>query len=152
MTPTSLFRERSRPRRRPPRRRGTILVVALVCLLVMMSILGQMLLGSIRAHRALHPERDLRQTELLLAAGADRAAYRLTTEPDYRGETWDLPAPSIVGGGNGEVTIAATRDADDKPWQVRVVAEYPRGGEIPIRRSRTLLVPAKSLHVPQSQE
>jgi hypothetical protein len=130
-------------------RRGTVLVAALVCLLVMMTILGNMLLGSTRARRQLHPERDLRQTELLLAAGAQRAAYRLATQPEYRGETWRLPAESIVGDGAGEVTIAATRNSDDAPWQVRVVAEYPQGSNLPIHRSRTFLVPNPST---QTQE
>jgi hypothetical protein len=129
-----------RPRRLGPKRRGTVLIAALVCMLVMMTILGGMLLGSLRASRQLHPERDLRQTELLLAAGIQRAANRLATQPDYRGETWRLPAESIVGDGAGEVTIAAARKSDDAPWQVRVVAEYPHGSELPIHRSRTFLV------------
>jgi hypothetical protein len=54
---------RVRRRRNHRHRRGAVLVVALVCLLVMMTILSQMLFGSMRARRQLHPERDLRQTE-----------------------------------------------------------------------------------------
>jgi hypothetical protein len=141
-----------RARRNLRHRRGSVLVVALVCLLVMMTILSHMLLGSLRARRQLRPERDLRQTELLLEAGANRAVYRLATQSDYRGEAWHLPADSIVGSGDGDVTIAATRDSSDKPWQVRIVAEYPRGGQLPIRRSRTFSVPSQPPQKPQSQE
>jgi hypothetical protein len=140
--------QRRSPRHRQARR-GTVLVAALVCLLVMMTILGNMLLGSTRARRQLHPERDLRQTELLLVAGAERAAYRLATQPNYRGEIWSLPAESIVGDGAGEVAITATRNSDRAPWQVRVVAEYPHGSRLPIHRSRTFLVPSPST---QAQE
>ena len=124
-----------RARHRPT---GAVLFVALVCLLIIMSILGQMLQSSLRAQRQLHPERDLRQTELLLDAGIDRAAYRLGQNPDYRGETWQLAADSITGTAAGQVTIHATRAAATKPWQVTVLAEYPLDGALTIRRSRSL--------------
>ena len=73
------------------KRRGTVLVAALVCLLVVMAMLGAMLRGTLRAHRELHNERDLRQTELLLQAGSGRAVFRLAKDANYRGETWSLP-------------------------------------------------------------
>jgi hypothetical protein len=92
----------------------------------------------------MHVQRDLRQCELLLEAGVQRAAQRLATQADYRGETWALPAEQIVGTGAGQVTITATRAADDQPWQLGVVAEYPLSGERSIRRSRTISIPAKS--------
>jgi len=120
--------------------RGAVLIAALVALVVVMAMLGTMLQGALRARRQLHTQRDLRQCELLLQAAMDRAALRLSQEADYRGETWDLPAETIVGTGQGQVTIEATRDSDDEPWQLHVVAEYPLGAENSIRRSRTLLV------------
>jgi hypothetical protein len=108
--------------------------------MIIMSILGQMLQSSLRAQRQLHPERDLRQTELLLDAGADRAIYRLSHEPEYRGETWLLAADSIVGTSAGQVTIHCSRDVVSKPWQVTVLAEYPLDGALTIRRSRLLQI------------
>ncbi len=135
--------------RNPHQRRGTVLVAALVCMLVVMTLLGNMLQGTLRVRRQLRTQRDLRQTELLLEAGADRAAYRLFRETDYRGETWAIPAEQIVGRGDGQVTMEASRDSDGKPWQVRVVAEYPLGSELSVRRSHTFIVQPQS---PQSQE
>src|SRR4051794_1563748 len=108
-------------------RRGTILIVALVCLVVIMALIGGLLRGTLRARRQLHAERDKRQAELLLRAGIDRAAFRLNKDADYRGETWDLPADSVVGTGAAQVTIKAVRAAADKAWQLHVVAEYPLG-------------------------
>ena len=84
--------------------------------------------------------RSRRQTELLLQAGIDRAALAVASETDYRGESWELPAASITGGGAGRVTIEAAREAADQPWKIHVVAEYPTGSELSIRRSRTILV------------
>jgi hypothetical protein len=125
------------------RRQGMVLTVALVCLIIVMALIGGLLQGTLRARRQLHVERDRRQTELLLDAGARRAAWRLSSEADYRGESWSLPAEEIVGAGAGQVTIAAARQADNQPWQVQVVAEYPLGTDLSIRRSRTILVPSK---------
>ena len=122
------------------RRGGAILIVALVCLVVVMALIGALLQGTLRARRQLHVERDRRQAELLLQAGLDRAALRLASETNYRGESWELPPESITGGGPGRVTMEAARESEDKPWQLHVVAEYPAGSEHSIRRSRTILV------------
>jgi hypothetical protein len=116
------------------------LIVALVCLLVVMALIGSLLQGTLRARRQLHAERDRRQAELLLQAGIDRAALRLAGEADYRGETWELPAESISGVAAGQVTIETSRAANDSPWQIHAVAEYPAGSPRSVRRSRTILV------------
>jgi hypothetical protein len=113
------------------------------------AILGGMLQGTLRARRHLRTERDLRQTELLLQAGADRAAFRLLSEPDYRGEVWKLPAEAIVGRRRGEITIEASRDSLEQTWQVRVMAEYGPHNHSSIRRSHTFLVPTE---LPLDQE
>lgn len=133
-----------RPRPEYRRRSGAVLVVAMMSLLIVMALLGTMLQGALRIRRHLRAERDLRQTEFLLQAGADRAAYRLTSDPAYRGEVWDLPARDVIGNGIGQVTITASREADGRPWHVRVVAEYPVGNESSIRRSRAFQVPRPS--------
>jgi hypothetical protein len=125
-------------------RRGTVLVAALVCLLVVMGILGAMLQGTLRAHRQLHRERDLRQTELLLQAASDRARYRLSNEPDYRGETWELPADAIAEKGAGRVIIEISPPVGQSARKAQLVAEYPLGGETSIRRSRTFQIQTQS--------
>jgi len=136
---------------KPPitQRRGVVLVAALVCLLIVMTILGSMLLATLRSARQLHAERDLRQCELLLLAGMDRAVFRLGKEMDYRGETWTLPAAAIALRGDGLVTIEVSRPAANESPQVTVVAEYPTGSEYSIRRSRTFLIQSK---MPQPEE
>jgi hypothetical protein len=87
MSPYALHRRLQfrRAGRRP--RRGLVIVAALVCLLIVTSILSSMLQNALRARRQLRIERDRRQVELLVQAGADRAAFRLTTEPSFRGDT-----------------------------------------------------------------
>ena len=135
--------EFTRPTIRQNRRdnKGAVLIVTLVSLLVVAMILGSMFRGVVRAHRQLHRERDLRQTELLMQAGLDRAAFHLVNDQAYRGETWNLPADAIVGTDQGRVTIEASRDERQSLWSVKVVAEYPQGGETSIRRSRIFQFP-----------
>ena len=134
-----------RPARKSHRLRpaGAVLIVTLVCLAVVMALLGSMLLALLRTGRQLHVERDLRQCELLLQAGLERAAYRLATRPDYRGETWTLGEDEIISAGKGQVTI--TREAGElgESRQLSVVAEYPLGTDSSIRRSRTISNPLK---------
>jgi hypothetical protein len=126
-----------------------VLAVALVCLLIVMGLLAGMLKGALRERRQMRQERDLRQTELLVEAGADRAAVRLAADDGYDGETWNVPAEEIIGLGAGQVLIEVTRDAsaedrEDAPWLVRIVAEYPLGGETSIRRTRSFTVRSQS--------
>jgi hypothetical protein len=131
------------------RRGGLMIVAALVCLLVVTSIVGSMLKSALRARRELHVERDRRQSELLVEAGADRAVARLAAEPGFRGDTWELPAAAIVGHGGGRVMTEVSRSADNQSQQIRVVAEYPLGRDFPIRRSHTFQIVTSQT---QSQE
>ncbi len=147
MTPRNFNRWRLHTSRDDRGRRGAVLIVALVCLLIVVGLLGTMLQGTLLVHRQLHTERDRRQTELLLQAGMDRAAFRLASEIDYRGETWNLPAASILGTRDGRVTIETSRESDQQPWQVRVLAEYPLGNDLSIRRSRTFEIPSPTTQV-----
>ena len=132
----------NRPCRRR-RNRGSILVAALVCLTIIVAMLGSMLVAALAASRQLRAERDLRQCELLLNAGIDRATYRLTTERVYRGEIWSLSADRIAGSGDGKVMIELPAASNEEPRQLTITAEYPAGSETSIRRSRTISIPSK---------
>jgi type II secretory pathway component PulK len=122
-------------------RRGSILIVAIVCLAVVMALVGGMLLSALRSTRQLRTERDLRQCQLLLAAGIARAESQLAATANYQGETWRLSADQINSTAAGEVTIQVATDAASKQRELQVVAEYPLGDETSVRRSQTIIVP-----------
>jgi hypothetical protein len=145
------FRSSSRSiqRRVHRQRSGLMVLAALVCLLIVTSIVGSMVQGALRARRQLHAERNRRQAELLLEAGANRAVARLAAEPDFRGDTWNVPAESVIGHGDGRVKTEIARNEGIDAWQLRVVAEYPLGREFPITRSNTFPIPSPTT---QSQE
>lgn len=123
---------------RTRRQRGVVLVAALVCLLIVTTMLGQMLLSVVRSGRQLHLERDRRQCELLLQAGIERAAHRAARDAEYSGETWRVPAADLLGQGDGEVKIEPVADENGSAARLHIVAEYPVGSEHSVRRSRTI--------------
>ncbi|WP_254512294.1 hypothetical protein [Anatilimnocola floriformis] len=125
-------------------RRGAILIVALLCLLVIMSLLGTMLLAALQSTRQLHAERDLRQCELLLQAGIDRALTQIAKQPDYRGETHEFSAADIIDQGPGRLVIEVTPATADSRVQIHIDAEYPADSEFSVRRSRTLSIPTNT--------
>jgi hypothetical protein len=112
----------------------------MLCLLVVIGLLGSMLQNAVRSRRQLHSERDLRQTQLLLEAGLNRAAGAARRSAEYRGETWNVPAAEILGHGDGRVVIEAASGNDAESRQFKVTAEYPVGSELSVRRSRTFTV------------
>jgi len=116
-------------------RRGAVLIAALVCLAIVMAMLAAMLVGALQISRQMRVERDRRQCELLLQAGLDRAALRVSAAEPYPGEVWAVPAADIIERGDGRVTIEVSRSGAAPP-QIHVVAEYPIGTASSIRRSR----------------
>lgn len=127
------MREKSQRRRQ----RGTALIVALVCLVIVTALVGNMLVAAMRASRQMRVERDRRQCELLLEAGLDRVAAAVAADESYAGNVWDVSAEEIGGSGAGQVTIQVSRQGDAPP-QIHVLAEYPLGSPFSIRRSRTV--------------
>lgn len=125
-------------------RRGTVLVVALVCLAVVMALVGHMLVGTLRVHRELRRERDLRQCELLLQAGLAHAAQQIEKDKTYTGETRNIAADESSRQGAARITIERIVPTVDKPGELRVRAEYPFGDEHSIRRSRIIPQPIQS--------
>jgi hypothetical protein len=138
--------------KRAERRRGFAVVTALVCLLIVVSIMGSMIQGAIRTRRQMHVERDRRQSEMLLVAGATRAMSRLEGNPTFVGDVWQLPADVIVGNGAGRVTCEISPTAGDGSRQLRVIAEYPVDRDFPIRRSQNFEIPADPIPQPIQEQ
>ena len=116
-------------------RRGSVTGLVLVCLLVVVSLVGTTLQSAQQARRQLQTERDFRQTELLLQAGIERAAYRLASDQEYRGETWE-PASQLLAN-RGRIVIETKPSSRGDKWDLNVVAEYPVGSPRSVRRSHS---------------
>jgi Tfp pilus assembly protein PilX len=114
----------------PPRRPGAVTVAVLVCLVVAAMIGGALLRTGFVQRRRIQMEERRLQALWLAESGLERAAARLADAPDYRGETWEVPAADLGGPWAGTVTIAVeTTNAPPSRRTVRVQADYPNGAE-----------------------
>ena len=70
------------------RRRGAVMVAAIICMGVTMMLLATMLRGAVAERRQLRYDHWHRQAEWLSHSGVERAVHRLRTDPQFAGETW----------------------------------------------------------------
>ena len=111
-------------------RKGLALIPAMVCLALVATLGAVMLrLAHVQQTTARDEERRM-QTDWLAESGIARAGARLATDPDYRGETWEIAKISPDANTSARVTIAVEL-VEDRPARrrVKVVAEYPRGDD-----------------------
>ena len=78
------------------RRRGAVLIVAIVCLSIATAIAIAGVRHALMARRQARVDQQLRQTELLLDAGLRRAIKALSVDREYQGERWALD-PALTG-------------------------------------------------------
>jgi hypothetical protein len=117
------------------RRRGVMAVAALTCLLVVVAIVVGMVTAALRSQRLLEQTKDCRQADLLVEAGANRAAARLGLNPKFRGDVWELTASEISGRGSARITSEIVPATDSKTVRMHVAVEYTLGPANSIRRS-----------------
>jgi len=133
----------------PQRRRGLTTVAVLICLLVLGLICGVLVkLGVAYRDRVRTEERRL-QAEWLAEAGVDRALARLARDPEYAGESWEIPADALAlatsqrpeKGPAAVVAIEVGRAEDQGGgWIVRARADYPPAPPRRVRASREVVV------------
>jgi hypothetical protein len=124
--------------------RGIALIPALLCL-VLVTLLGGSLFRQAHTHRTLLRSEEARaQADWLAESGMARAVARLRADPDYQGETWDVPAEQLPRHEPGRVRIAVERLANGSDRLVRIEADFPSAGERRSRRTRTRTIPTGS--------
>jgi hypothetical protein len=116
------------------RRRGTIVICVLACLIVATALVASSTQAALRSRKSVRLQQQLRQTELLCQAGVLRAAQQLKKSDSYTGEQWrprlGLEPPSHAVGSaprGGEaveavVDIRVTAADDPQRRDVEVVA------------------------------
>ena len=114
-------------------RRGSVMVLALVCMAASLALAMAMLRNAGMNRRSLRTERDLRQVECLLAAAADLGQRRMAAGAPLD-EVILLPAAELSG--SARITLAP---AAPPGGSLQIVVEYPLEGPLTIRRSRTIM-------------
>ena len=124
-------------------RQASVLVCVLVCLAVATSLVTSSVRNALDQRRAMRTQHQLRQTELLLSAGVQRAAQRLQSKSGYVGEVWELPAEVISNINPGQVEIVVTSKGKQGPRNVRVTAKLSTGPHTAIKRSYAFSIDPK---------
>lgn len=106
-----------------PARRGAVLVMAMVALLVVTLVAGALVRSLIATHRQSHRYADELQAQWLAEAGLARATAKLRADGAYQGEIWQASvAPAMSSeADSGEVTIAV----DPATKKITALAVYP---------------------------
>lgn len=127
-------------RQRLPRR-GVLLVIALICLLIV-SMIGMTVLRTAATQRRQTLREQLRiQADWLAEAGLERAAARWAADADYDGETWQIPASELDGRHAAVVRITLRpMKADPERRMVSITAEFPKDDVQRARSSKQALL------------
>ncbi len=124
-----------------PARRGAILLIAMVCVLVV-SLIGTTLLQmALTERRQLQKEQARLQAGWLLESALERAVVQLRRNSEYRGEVWQV---TLNPSGRSQI---ATMNIEVEPVpdlpnrrELHLVAECPQGSEQRARSSRRTVI------------
>jgi hypothetical protein len=114
-------------------------VAVLVCLVIITIMAGALLrTGLAQREESKAQERRL-QAEWLAESGVQRAIARLSVDPKYPGETWEIPARDLDSTDAALVAITAEpARAGTTGRTIRVQADYPRDPPRRVRHSRVI--------------
>jgi len=108
-------------------------VAVLVCLIIITMMAGALLKAGLTQREQVKAQEHRLQAEWLAESGIQRATARLAADPDYKGETWEVPARDLDSADDALVAITVEPARGAKGRTVRVQADYPRD---PTRRAR----------------
>ena len=155
---TTCPNSRRRPRgrnRHSQKRRGAILVLAIVCVAITMSIMALLVRFAFMHHGAQKSQHRAAQANWLVESAIDRAAARLAIDPSYTGETWKIPAEDffVSKQASGQASAAAPPGkaalvriavkpvaARAEARTIHVAADYPDDPQYRARRSKQIAI------------
>ena len=125
----------------PSRRRGAILIVALVCLGVAAVVFVAVLKMAAAERRGVRTEARRAQAAWLAESALDRAAARLAADPAYPGETWTVP-PGVLDARDTARVVIRVETPSEQPRRrsVRVRADWPDHPQHRVRQTRQVVI------------
>ena len=124
-------------------RRGGILICILACLAIVSSLVSLTVQSALRNRREIRTQHHLRQTELLLTAGIQRATEKLAQDSSYEGERWQLSSTVFPNYEKAEVDILGTPAANGTSRMIRVIARLSVSDSQVLQRSHSFVVPSQ---------
>lgn len=120
-----------------PSRKGAILTVVMICLLICSIVLGSILTLQIRLHHQLEREEAAQQADLFAQAGLERALIRLKQDPEYRGEGWKPSTGKRAG--FVKIDVVQSRNIPNE-FDIQIAARFPSEVENSPQRIRELTI------------
>lgn len=130
-----------RYRRANSRRRGVVILIAALFLVMATFVTIRLATAMVSEHRQMRLRQRQLQSVWLAESGIERAVAKLRWDAAYEGETWTLPAETTGQAFGGVVEIQINMvDGESQRRLVSVVADFP--AELPhrVRRSKTIAV------------
>ncbi|MCA9060539.1 MAG: hypothetical protein KDA85_18640 [Planctomycetaceae bacterium] len=113
-------------------RRGSAAVIVIILLVLMTVLLSSQLLRVLREQRQVQTDVLAIQAELISDAAIQRATQQLVRNPEYRNETWHIPAGMVHASHEAEVQIDVSADKT-----CTVITQYPVNRAAKVRITRT---------------
>lgn len=117
-----------------------MLVCVIVCLSIASALVTATTQSALRLRRQARVERQLRQAEWLLEAGARQAVARIAQSAVYKGEVWLLDQGALPGSRGARIAIEVAKTKPRQPHRIRITAELATDDERPLRRSDEFIV------------
>ncbi len=114
------------------RRRAVVTVMVLVVLLLMSAMIVEFVRRAVTDRRQMRQEHSYQQTLQLADAGVRKMRQKLSADPSYTGETWDVAAGTVHAPNTASVQISVDGST------ATITARYPSNVKIPLKVTRTV--------------
>ena len=121
-------------------RRGALIVVALVGIVLATAISASLLKSALAEVKLTLREQNRLQSVWLSESGIDRAVARLESDPAYTGETWEIPAELLGAKESGSVEIQVEPAGEENQLQITAVALFPTTQTFQVKTRKSLLL------------
>ena len=137
--------------KKPNARTGSALAAVLVCVVVALIYGAALTQTLVVQHRQVRLSEQQQQSFWLAESAVQRTVHTLKTSPDYRGETWKVPA-EVLGAAGIVVIEVESVDAPQTGWSVRVASRFPDAPKHRIIYERELFVPKHDAGTPAAPQ
>ncbi|QDT88475.1 hypothetical protein [Gimesia algae] len=122
-------------------RRGAVLVIVMVCLLLISLVMASLLKSTLLQRRQMLKEQLLVQADWLVESALERAAQQRLTNPEYRGEVWQID-PEELGtryAASAEIVLKPEGEADRR-LSIQARIKYPDNQTETITRTKKIIL------------
>lgn len=121
-------------------RRGTALIVVMVCLMLVSAIMSSMLKSTLLQRKQMMKEQFRLQAEWILESALERAVLRRANDPKYQGEIWHI-SPLDLGTryqGSAEITLK-TEGKNARLLSIQAHVRYPDDAPFSVSRTKKIV-------------